>query len=79
MPSSLRVRPLADHQSLRERIVERLRDAILAGDMPAQTRLREPYQATRNNPYGAHLWACLRHQRWPRWDRRLIGPWGCSR
>lgn len=47
MPSSPRVRPLADHQSLRERIVERLRDAILAGDLPAQTRLREPDLAKR--------------------------------
>jgi DNA-binding GntR family transcriptional regulator len=47
MPNSLRLRPLADHLSLRERIVERLRDAILAGDLPAQTRLREPELARR--------------------------------
>jgi len=41
------VRSLADHQSLRERIVSRLRDAILAGDLPAKTRLMEPQLARR--------------------------------
>jgi DNA-binding GntR family transcriptional regulator len=33
---------LSDHQSLRERIVARLRAAIIAGDLPAKTRLMEP-------------------------------------
>jgi len=41
------VRSLADHQSLRERIVSRLRDAILSGDLPAKTRLMEPHLAKR--------------------------------
>jgi DNA-binding GntR family transcriptional regulator len=36
------VRPLADHQSLRERIVVRLREAIITGDLAAKTRLMEP-------------------------------------
>lgn len=36
------VRSLADHQSLRERIVARLRDAVIAGDLAAKTRLMEP-------------------------------------
>ena len=36
------VRSLADHQSLRERIVTRLRDAIITGDLAAKTRLVEP-------------------------------------
>jgi DNA-binding GntR family transcriptional regulator len=47
MPESIRVRPLGDHLSLRERIVEHLRDAILTGDLPAKTRLREPELAQR--------------------------------
>jgi DNA-binding GntR family transcriptional regulator len=38
---------LHDHQSLRERIVARLRDAIIAGDLPAKTRLMEPELAQR--------------------------------
>lgn len=38
---------LEDHQSLRERIVRRLRDAIITGDFPATTRLREPELASR--------------------------------
>jgi DNA-binding GntR family transcriptional regulator len=38
---------LNDHQSLRERIVRRLRDAIITGDFPATTRLREPELASR--------------------------------
>ncbi len=41
------VRSLADHQSLRERIVARLRDAIVAGDLPPKTRLMEPELAKR--------------------------------
>lgn len=36
------VRSLADHQSLRERIVVRLRDAIVAGDLAPKSRLMEP-------------------------------------
>jgi DNA-binding GntR family transcriptional regulator len=36
------VRPLAHHLSLRERIVARLRLAILAGDLAPKARLREP-------------------------------------
>lgn len=36
------VRSLADHQSLRERIVARLRAAIVAGDLPPKGRLMEP-------------------------------------
>lgn len=42
MPDSAPVRSLADHQSLRERIVTRLRSAIVAGDLAAKTRLMEP-------------------------------------
>ena len=38
---------LDEHQSLRERIVRRVRDAIIAGDFPARTRLREPELASR--------------------------------
>jgi len=41
------VRSLADHQSLRERIVARLRDAIVSGDLPPKTRLMEPELAKR--------------------------------
>jgi DNA-binding GntR family transcriptional regulator len=41
------VRSLADHQSLRERIVSRLRNAIVAGDLPPKTRLMEPELAKR--------------------------------
>jgi len=41
------VRSLADHQSLRERIVARLRDAIVAGDLSPKTRLMEPELAKR--------------------------------
>jgi DNA-binding GntR family transcriptional regulator len=36
------VQPLADHQSLRERIVARLREAIISGDLAAKVRLMEP-------------------------------------
>jgi DNA-binding GntR family transcriptional regulator len=36
------VRPLADHQSLRERIVTRLRQAIITGELAPRTRLTEP-------------------------------------
>ncbi len=41
------VRSLADHQSLRERIVARLRNAIVAGDLPPKSRLMEPELAKR--------------------------------
>lgn len=41
------VRSLADHLSLRERVVARLRDAIVAGDLPPKTRLMEPELAKR--------------------------------
>ena len=41
------VRSLADHQSLRERIVARLRDAIVSGDLAPKTRLMEPELARR--------------------------------
>jgi len=47
MPEPAPVRSLADHQSLRERIVARLREAILAGDLPPKTRLMEPEVAKR--------------------------------
>jgi DNA-binding GntR family transcriptional regulator len=47
MTDPVRVRPLGDHLSLRERIVERLREAILTGDLPAKSRLREPELARR--------------------------------
>jgi len=47
VPDPAPVQPLADHQSLRERIVERLRDAILSGDLAAKTRLMEPQLARR--------------------------------
>ena len=36
------VLPLEAHPSLREQIVRRLRQAIVAGEIPATTRLREP-------------------------------------
>ncbi len=42
MGQSALVRPLADHQSLRERIVARLREAIITGDLAAKTHLMEP-------------------------------------
>ncbi len=38
---------LDEQQSLRERIVQRLRDAIVAGDLPANSRLAEPELAKR--------------------------------
>ena len=47
MAEPVPVQPLADHMSLRERIVTHLRDAILAGDLPAKTRLVEPEIAKR--------------------------------
>jgi DNA-binding GntR family transcriptional regulator len=38
---------LKNHQSLRERIVNRLRDAIIAGDLRPKSRLTEPELARR--------------------------------
>lgn len=43
------VRPLDDHRSLRERIVVRLRQAIIAGELPPKTRLLEPELARQLN------------------------------
>ncbi len=43
------VRPLDDHGSLRERIVIRLRHAIITGDLPPKTRLVEPELARQLN------------------------------
>ncbi len=43
------VRSLADHQSLRERIVARLRQAIITGDLPPKSRLIEPELARQLN------------------------------
>jgi DNA-binding GntR family transcriptional regulator len=47
MSSPARVRPLGDQRSLRERIVARLRQAIVAGDFAPNTHLREPELAAR--------------------------------
>jgi DNA-binding GntR family transcriptional regulator len=43
------VRPLDDHQSLRERIVVRLRQAIITGDLSPKSRLTEPELARQLN------------------------------
>ena len=43
------VRSLADHQSLRERIVARLRQAIITGDLSPTSRLIEPELARQLN------------------------------
>jgi DNA-binding GntR family transcriptional regulator len=43
------VRSLADHQSLRERIVARLRQAIITGDLAPKSRLIEPELARQLN------------------------------
>jgi DNA-binding GntR family transcriptional regulator len=43
------VRPLDDHQSLRERIVVRLRQAIITGDLSPKTHLTEPDLARQLN------------------------------
>jgi DNA-binding GntR family transcriptional regulator len=42
MATVTRVQPLADQQSLRERIATRLRQAIIAGELPPKARLPEP-------------------------------------
>ncbi len=42
MPGSAAALSLANHPSLRERIVTRLRDAIIAGDLRPKSRLMEP-------------------------------------
>jgi DNA-binding GntR family transcriptional regulator len=49
MPDPGTVRPLADHLSLRERIVARLRQAIITGDLPPKSRLIEPELARQLN------------------------------
>ena len=49
MTESAAVRPLDDHRSLRERIVTRLRHAIITGDIPPKTRLVEPELARQLN------------------------------
>jgi DNA-binding GntR family transcriptional regulator len=43
------VRSLADHQSLRERIVSHLRQIIITGDLPPKSRLIEPELARQLN------------------------------
>src|SRR5512138_3159503 len=42
MATVTRVQPLTDQQSLRERIATRLRQAIIAGELPPKARLPEP-------------------------------------
>ena len=42
MTKPVPVQSLSDHRSLRERIVARLRNAIITGDLPAKTHLMEP-------------------------------------
>ncbi len=44
---SVPILSLDEHQSLRERIFRRLRDAIVAGELPANSRLAEPDLAKR--------------------------------
>ncbi len=55
------VQSLADHQSLRERIVARLRDAIIAGDLAAKTRLMEPELARQLGVSRTPLREAIRH------------------
>jgi DNA-binding GntR family transcriptional regulator len=52
---------LADHPSLRERIVARLRAAIIAGDLPAKTRLMEPDLARQLGVSRTPLREAIRH------------------
>ena len=54
------VRPLDDHQSLRERIVVRLRQAIITGDLSPKTRLTEPDLARQLNVSRAPLREAIR-------------------
>lgn len=49
MPKLSAVQSLADHQSLRERIVARLRHAIITGDLAPKSRLVEPELARQLN------------------------------
>ena len=49
MADTVAVRSLADHQSLRERIVARLRQAIITGDLAPKSRLIEPELARQLN------------------------------
>ncbi len=55
------VLPLENHQSLRERIVARLRQAIIAGDLPPKTRLMEPELARRLGVSRTPLREAIRH------------------
>ncbi len=55
------VLPLENHQSLRERIVDRLRQAIIAGDLPPKTRLMEPELARRLGVSRTPLREAIRH------------------
>ncbi|OGB95459.1 MAG: hypothetical protein A3G35_04450 [candidate division NC10 bacterium RIFCSPLOWO2_12_FULL_66_18] len=52
---------LENHQSLRERIVARLRQAIIAGDLPPKTRLMEPELARRLGVSRTPLREAIRH------------------
>jgi len=61
MAESSPVRSLADHQSLRERIVARLRDAIIAGELAAKTRLMEPELARQLGVSRTPLPEAIRH------------------
>ncbi len=55
------VRSLADHQSLRERIVARLRDATIAGDLAAKSRRMEPELARQLGVGWTPLPEAIRH------------------
>jgi len=61
MPPAAPVLSLETHQSLRERIVARLRDAIIAGDLPPKTRLMEPELARRLGVSRTPLREAIRH------------------
>ena len=57
------VRSLADHQSLRERIVARLRQAIITGDLAPKSRLIEPELARQLNVSRTPLREAIRQLR----------------
>ncbi len=61
MPPPAPVSPLETHQSLRERIVARLRAAIIAGDLAPKTRLMEPELAKRLGVSRTPLREAIRH------------------
>ncbi len=61
MPPPAPVLSLETHQSLRERIVARLRAAIIAGDLPPKTRLMEPELARRLGVSRTPLREAIRH------------------